>query len=68
MAEEMKFTAKQRQEWHNAMSKKGATKYDSVTGVAKPVSDFERGVHHAKATEILNARKRTKRWYAKQGK
>ena len=68
MESKKKYTPAERQAWHNEMSKKGATKFDTKTGEKVFVSDFERGCHHAKATEILNARRRTKLWHEKQGK
>lgn len=55
-----KFTPKQKQDYHNGLAKQGATKnvFDRSTGVVvvKKVSDFERGVHKAKADNIVKAR------------
>lgn len=48
-----KFTAKQRQDYHNDMSKIGAVDSNGYF-----VSDFKRGVHHEKANEIFIKRKR----------
>lgn len=48
-----KFTLKERQDYHNAKSKIGATDRNG-----KFISDFQRGVHHQKAQNIFNIRKK----------
>ncbi len=46
------FSAKEKQDYYNKLSKRGATDKNG-----KPISDFWRGFFHAKAENILNARK-----------
>lgn len=52
-----KYSPKERQDFHNNMAKPGAKKFDSSGSIVK-VSDFERGVHKAKADQIFKARKK----------
>lgn len=65
----VKYTAKQKQDYHNKLAKPGAKKnvYDKSVGmvVTKSVSDFERGVHKAKADNICKARQKTWRKHNK---
>lgn len=55
---EIKFTLKEKQDYHNAQAKLGATKFDKKTHQIVKVSDFERGAHKAKADMIFEQRKR----------
>ena len=50
-----KRTASEKKAYHNSLAKPGAKKYDPVTGGFTNVSDFERGVHKAKADQIHRA-------------
>ena len=61
MAEQFnkKYSAGERQAYHNKLAKVGAVKKDKNTGDSVPVSDFERGAHKAKANMIFKARKKT---------
>ena len=57
------YSAKEKQAYHNKMAKKGAKKTvkdpnDPSKKIKKNVSDFERGVHKAKADMICKARQR----------
>lgn len=60
-----KYSAKEQQAYHNKMAKPGAVKYDQNTGKAIKLSDFERGVHKAKADQIFKARARTAKKHGK---
>lgn len=51
-----KYSAKEQQDYHNKMAKPGAVKYDQNTGKAIKLSDFERGLHKAKADSIFKQR------------
>ena len=61
-----KYSAKEQQRYHNQMAKPGAVKYDPVTGAKLKVSDFERGVHKAKADNIAKHRARVAREHGKK--
>ncbi len=54
----VKFTLKEKQDYHNRMAKKGATKFDYKSKRQVKVSDFERGAHKAMANMIFQKRKR----------
>lgn len=56
-----KYSASEKQAYHNALSKKGATKVVNIKGIPTrvEVSDFERGAHKAKADMITKRRMAT---------
>ena len=54
---EIKYTLKEKQDWHNQQAKKGATKISKKTGQTVKVSNFERGAHKAQADSIFRRRK-----------
>jgi len=53
-----KYSAREQQDYHNKLAKPGAVKYNRSTGEKLKVSDFERGVHKAKADQIFKARRK----------
>lgn len=53
----IKYTLKEKQNWHNEQAKKGATKISKKTGKEVAVSNFERGAHKAQADSIFRRRK-----------
>lgn len=57
---EIKFTMKDKQDWHNRQAKPGATKKSKKTGKVVKVSNFERGAHKAQADNIARQRYRYK--------
>lgn len=61
-----RYSAKEQQAFHNKMAKPGAVKYDPNTGKAIKVSDFERGVHKAKADNIAKHRAKVARQHGKK--
>ncbi len=63
-----KFTLKEKQDHHNRMAKKGATKFDYKSKRQVKVSDFERGAHKAMANMIFQKRKRFAERMANQPK
>lgn len=68
---EIKYTQKERQDFHNRQAKPGSLKTDKKTGQTVFVSDFERGAHKAQADAIARNRYRYKQSQeakAKQGK
>lgn len=60
-----KYSAKEQQAYHNKMAKPGAFKFNQATGEKVKLSDFERGVHKAKADQIFKARARTAKKHGK---
>lgn len=54
-----KYTPKEQQNYHNGLSKKGASRFNSATGEKYIISDFERGRHFEKAQQIHKARVKT---------
>ena len=50
-----KYTMKEKQDYFNRMSKKGAT-YKNKEGKIVPVSDFQRGINKQKADQIAYQR------------
>ena len=60
-----KYSAKEQQAYHNKMAKPGAFKFNQATGEKVKLSDFERGVHKAKADQIHKARAKCARKHGK---
>lgn len=63
---EIKYTLKEKQDWHNSKAKKGATKISKKTGKEVTISNFERGAHKAQADSIFRRRKRFAEKMAKE--
>lgn len=61
------FTAKERQDYYNNLSKKGATMFDKKTGEIVKVSDFARGVFRERAQNIFQKRKEAALYYKNKG-
>lgn len=62
-----KYSAKERQQYHNENAKKGATFIDSKTGEPKLRSDFNRGYHKAQADRICYERGKTAEFHKENG-
>lgn len=58
------YSASERKRYHNMLARKGAT-VTRPDGSTKKVSDFERGVHKAKADFIHKAQVKTFKKYNK---